>query len=334
MQGPAGPAEDSRQRLCLARSRAVEASYPLVVHSYSSRGFPDLPQRYAALRERTPVHLVSLYDLYHHLDGMAIGPRPGERRFLDSGTYEVDSVMNVSSLDGPPQRLPWSSDQYIEAARRHAHKGDVLVSYDFHTLPLADQVSEGMRLFAAVGVGGVAHDLLVHPLGADPTTVADEVARGAHGIEFLGVTEKDIGQPWFRAAAFLQQLRAALDARMDCYLPIHIFGCLDPRTIPYLFFAGADVFDGLAWMRYYFRDGHAYYDKEMEYDLAPQTLLDGEASTRALLLHNSDELERLRADLQYSVYTGDGELFTECLDTLIELEGGMARHGELLQNER
>jgi len=70
------------------------------VHSYSSRGFPDLPQRYAALRERTPVHLVSLYDLYHHLDGMAIGPRPGERRFLDSGTYEVDSVMNVPAWMG------------------------------------------------------------------------------------------------------------------------------------------------------------------------------------------------------------------------------------------
>ena len=41
--------------------------------------------------------------------------------------------------------------------------------------------------------------------------------------------------------------------------PIHIFGSLDPVTTPLYFIAGADIFDGLSWLRYTFSNGDAYY---------------------------------------------------------------------------
>ena len=53
-------------------------------------------------------------------------------------------------------------------------------------------------------------------------------------------------------------------------------------------------------MRYYFRDGHAFYDKEFEYETSPESLLLPDEAIRSLLAHNVEELERLRSDIRYS----------------------------------
>jgi queuine/archaeosine tRNA-ribosyltransferase len=98
--------------------------------------------------------------------------------------------------------------------------------------------------------------------------------------------------------------------------PIHVFGCFDPQTIVHLFFAGADVFDGLAWMRYYFHNGHSFYDKEFEYNAPPEQLLEPWDAAENLLRHNVEELERLRTDLRYTVLTKDVSQFEECLTSL------------------
>ncbi len=73
-------------------------------------------------------------------------------------------------------------------------------------------------------------------------------------------------------------------------------------------------------MRYYFRDGHAFYDKEYEYDTSPEKLLKPDEAVRKLLAHNVEELERLRADLRYSVLTRDLSQFKKCLENLNTLE--------------
>src|SRR5438876_12306842 len=41
--------------------------------------------------------------------------------------------------------------------------------------------------------------------------------------------------------------------------PIHIFGSLDTVTTPMYFLAGADIFDGLTWLRFVFHDGYTIY---------------------------------------------------------------------------
>ena len=87
-------------QVCYFRRRSVELEmnsfgFPLFVYSYSSRGFPDLPERYIATQDLAPVHLVSLYDVYYYLRHLDI-PNPLQSRpmirFFDSGRYEVEKI--------------------------------------------------------------------------------------------------------------------------------------------------------------------------------------------------------------------------------------------------
>ena len=41
--------------------------------------------------------------------------------------------------------------------------------------------------------------------------------------------------------------------------PIHVFGSLDTVTTPMYFLAGADIFDGLTWLRFAFHGGYTVY---------------------------------------------------------------------------
>lgn len=324
MQGQ-GDSNQTLDSILEARRSAVNGSggkYPLFVYSYSSRGFSDLRERYAETQDIPPLHLVSLYDLHYDLIddiGGDSDSNPALGRFLDSGGYEVYPFVDSWGIEDPASAGPWTPDLYLEAAQIQARPGDVLVSLDNPMLPIVEQVRRAMEIFDGIAVGDIRRNLLVHPNGAEPGELAQLIAAHAREIDIIGVTEKDIGIPWFLGVSYICQLRMALDATLDRYMPIHIFGCLDPRTLPYLFFAGADIFDGLSWMRYYFRDGHALYAKEIEFDAAPEILADPGQTRRALLENNVAELERLRNDLQYSVLTGDTVPFRECLDSVLAI---------------
>ena len=295
----------------------------MFIYSYSGRGFPDLAARYAETQGLAPTHLVSLYDLHHHLldEGTQGVSGPQARgRFLDSGNYEVARFADTLEGEAPPGQLPWSAELYVASAKAHAREGDVLVSLDDRSLPVEDQIKQARALFRRIGLPGVKQDLLLHPNGTDPEALASIIASHAPQVEIVGLTEKDIGIPWFLAVAYLRGLRRALNTALGRYVLIHVFGCLDPRTLPYLFLSGADMFDGLAWMRYYFHKGHAYYAKEFEYEASPEELLDPAKATWALLQHNVAELEQLRSDLQYFVLTGDYTQLQACLEDLCAME--------------
>lgn len=311
-------------KVCDDRQRSVQIepdtySFPLFVYSYSSRGFADLPERYRATRNLVPVQLVSLYDHHYHLScsGMPITQEDATAiRFFDSGTYETEEFADTPGFHEPPGKQPWSEELYIESAKSIVRTGDVLVSYDDRSLSIVDQVKQGLVLFERAELQGIKRDLLLHPNGTPPDALAKVIIELAPDIDIIGLTEKDIGFPWFIAASYIRQLRMNLDSSLERYIPIHIFGCFDPQTIPYLFFSGADIFDGLSWMRYYFRDGHSFYYKEFEYDTQLEKLLDPKVAMQNLLGHNVEELERLRADLQYAVLTRDVSQFKICLENL------------------
>ena len=269
-----------------------------------------------------PIQLLSLYDIHYYLNRPDISnslQSASGVHFFDSGQYEAEGFRDIwgSSHDHQQQ---WSEDLYVESAKNVVRPGDILVSYDDRSLNLTNQIQQSLALFERVGVQNINRNLLLHPNGVSPDILAESITKDAPDIDIIGLTEKDIGFPWFLAASYIYQLRTKLDTILDHYLPIHIFGCFDPQTIPYLFFSGADIFDGLAWMRYYFRDGHAFYDKEFEYDTSPEILLEPAEVIRNLLAHNIEELERLRADLRYSVLARDPTRFGKCLEKLKAFE--------------
>lgn len=315
-------------QICSLRQRSVQLEinslgFPLFVYSYSSRGFPDLPERYIATKDLGPVQLVSLYDVHYYLRHIDT-PNPSRSqpmiRFFDSGRYEVEKVNDSWKSEQFPGLQPWSEELYIKCANNSVHEADVLVAYDDRSLGLIEQIRQSQAAFARVEVQHFKRDLLLHPNGIAPDGLAEAIADGAPEIDIIGLTEKDIGYPWFIAASYISQLRTKLDALFERYIPIHIFGCFDPQTIPYLFFSGADIFDGLAWMRHYFRDGHAFYDKEFEYSTSPEKLMEPALAMQSLLAHNVEELESLRADLRYAVLTRDLSQFEQCVENLKAFE--------------
>ena len=87
----------------------------------------------------------------------------------------------------------------------------------------------------------------------------------------IGVTEDEIGESMAERLTFLTELRNALE-QAGLATPIHVFGGLDPLMTPLYFWAGADVFDGLSWLRYAYGDGQSLYAKGFvatEYPVKP-----------------------------------------------------------------
>ena len=56
----------------------------------------------------------------------------------------------------------------------------------------------------------------------------------------------------------IKLIRALLNEK-NLNIPIHIFGCLDPLSVITFFLSGADIFDGLSWLRFGFKNGLAIY---------------------------------------------------------------------------
>ena len=73
-------------------------------------------------------------------------------------------------------------------------------------------------------------------------------------FSIIGFTEKELGPSLLKRMTAIARVRRALkEVNLD--LPIHVFGSLDTISTPLYFLAGADIFDGLTWLRYAFRDG-------------------------------------------------------------------------------
>jgi hypothetical protein len=77
-------------------------------------------------------------------------------------------------------------------------------------------------------------------------------------FDVIGVTEKEVGSSLLDRMKNIGMLRSALQ-KVGLETPIHIFGSLDPITSPMYFLAGADIFDGLTWLRFAFQNGRTLY---------------------------------------------------------------------------
>jgi hypothetical protein len=79
------------------------------------------------------------------------------------------------------------------------------------------------------------------------------------GFSVVGITEKELGNSAVDRMKHVAQLRLALDEVGLKGIPIHVFGSLDPVSVCLYFLAGAEIFDGLTWLRYAYMDGLAVY---------------------------------------------------------------------------
>ena len=339
----------------LARSRqltlnnGIEFSTPLLVPSMSSLALA--PYRLGSTPEGEPklihyseIHsrmltrelkeslLISAYDIGHGLldgtDAFRMGFKQSDYTtpsllVIDSGGYENKGSPPGSqfgeSSGGP---FPWDESDYvrvIDALDREA--APAVVNWDSRE-PYEEQIQRAHDFFdTRQHLGSV---FLLKPPGASEfhnldLLLAEDVAL-LRTFDIVGVTEREIGESIYDRLVNIARLRNSLDA-VEVTIPIHVFGGLDPTLTPLYFAAGAEIFDGLGWLRYAYREGVAMHR-------AVGGLLGGGAKERPLSAEftvwrqNLSEIRQLSEDMRkFARHERDWDVFgrhSESLRAVIE----------------
>lgn len=238
---------------------------PLLVPSFSSR-IADVNKVFEASRQFLDgPFLISAFDIANkHLT------EPFDFAgavFLDSGGYEIGPGTDLSDVSSEPSGKPddWSPEQHSAVlANWSANVPTVVITYDHPQvhLPVKDQLAQGKDL---VLPAGAARELLLKPetRGQGFVQMASVIpqVQHMHTFQAIGVTEKEIGNSVFERMKNIARLRRELK-RLHLEIPIHIFGSLDTITTLFYFISGADIFDGLTWLRYAFSEGRTIYRQD------------------------------------------------------------------------
>ncbi len=254
--------------------------------------------------------LISAYDIHHDLladssafrygfkDSRYSKPKP-RLLFIDSGGYEKEgSSPDKQFGENQYESLEWEKAEY----RRTIENLDedirpIVVSWD-NCGSYTEQIASGQAFFgdrnsiASTMLLKPPRDYGMHDLGA----LSGEDFANLGDFDIIGITEKEIGESVLERLVNIAQLRQRLN-EAEVKAPIHIFGGLDTLYTPLYFAAGGELFDGLGWLRYVYREGVA-----MHRDSA--ALLDNEINRpripalQSVCLQNLAELRRLSDDLR------------------------------------
>src|SRR5271157_2676433 len=266
------PAEIGRNCMFARRSKIhmgsqIVAETPLLLPSFSSKGFPQVAKIMKLMGEFiTGPILVSGYDIYYKAVPQKI--TFSELIFLDSGGYEARCEHDLSETYGKLHKpKPWNRRFHESALKNWSSKWPTIaVTYDSPT-----QFQKFGGQVKAAKEFKTNHPNFLWELLLKPVTKKDEfiglekVLGHVHQLrEFavVGMTEKEIDASLFGAMKKIARLRAAMDAA-DVHTPIHIFGSLDPLTSVLYFIAGAEIFDGLTWLRFGYHEGRTMYSQIM-----------------------------------------------------------------------
>jgi hypothetical protein len=237
---------------------------PLLLPSFSSKGFPEVQSILAATEQAIDGEiLVSAYDLHHE---KLKGPFDfAQAIFLDSGGYEAGKDLELSDIGTSKHApAPWSKEQFATVLLAWSSpRPTVFVSYDHpnERLVTAEQIKRADDTLPKRD--NAFREILFKPEGENiPEIDIDAVVANIHKLasfDAIGVTEKEIGFTLQTRMASIAKLRRSLDGAGLGNMPIHIFGSLDTISTPLYFVAGADIFDGLTWLRFAYYDGLTIY---------------------------------------------------------------------------
>ena len=311
----------------------MEISTPLLIPSLSSRASGPVPfQSSPALAPKlTPcsiIHseslisgideslLISAYDIHHEFLFDSNAFRCGFRHsryaqprllFIDSGWYEKSG----SSPDKQFGETHYKSKQWEESEYRCTIDNldddvrPIVVSWD-HFGSYPEQIAAGQDFFG--DRNSIASTMLLKPPNNTGVHEFDKFSgkdfANLRAFDVIGITEREIGETVLDRLMNIAGLRRHLD-EAGVESPIHIFGGLDPLYTPLYFAAGGELFDGLGWLRYAYREGVA-----MHRDSA--AILDRQINKRristwmSVCLQNLDELRRLSDDLRVFAHRNCG----------------------------
>lgn len=330
MSGPEGAAMLAKRRSLKLNGVEIERT-PLLVPSFSSKGFPDVHKIIETCSELIEgVTLVSAYDL-HYSKVQPPFDFPS-LIFLDSGGYEASKDAELSDLG--------NRDHYPKAWTQEMHEGvlakwrpsipSVLISYDHpkERVRFAEQITRAQKM--APERADVLREVLLKPETESQTLLhVDDLLQHVHslaGFDIIGVTEKEIGNSVLDRMKNIAKLRRALTAAgMD--IPIHIFGSLDTISTPMYFLAGADIFDGLTWLRFAFHEGLTIYKHNFgALQLGVTTkahMVDARCwyENYYYMIELQLEMRRFLASQDFGSFKYHGNMFKTALESALEASG-------------
>ena len=302
---------------------------PLLVPSFSSKGFPDVDK---IIRTTSEVldgpALVSAYDL--HYEHVKPPFEFATLLFLDSGGYEAGKDVELSDVgDRAHEPEKWSTDMHAKTVRDWCPEvPTVLVGYDHPRNRCCFEAQVNRTLAMAWGHGDFARAILLKPeTEAQNYIQIDEVLKKAHLLsqfQVIGITEKEIGNNILTRMVNIARLRKRMNEVGLQEVPIHVFGSLDTISTPLYFLSGADIFDGLTWLRYAYRDGLTIYRHNYAaLDLSLGTkvhLVDGKCwfENYYYLQSLQDEMRRFLLNGDFGCFRFHSELFRTAYESLQE----------------
>lgn len=305
---------------------------PLLVPSFSSKGFPEMKKIMRVMQEFiTDAVLVSAYDIhYKHL--MAKALTFPSVIFLDSGGYEARVEHDLSEAYGEDYRpRKWTMKDHRNVLEAwNGAVPTVMVSYDSprrHS-SIERQIAAAKRL--ARDFPNSLHEFLVKPEPGNDFVELSAVRAIVGEIgEFpiIGFTERELDQRIIGRMEKIANVRRILD-NAGISSPIHVFGSLDTYSTVLYFLSGAEIFDGLTWLRFGFHGGQTIYRQNYGALCGENGILKNERElSHAMWKDNYYYLEALRDQMRGYVRSRGSKGFehigAQAESTLHQLESRM-----------
>ena len=293
---------------------------PLLVPSFSSRGFrfdsrgkSEIDKIYKNTAEiLVESMLVSAYDIhYGHL------PKPNRFRFspaltiVDSGGYETGADHDFSSIYNFTHKTKkWNINLLGKIYKSWPDRiPAVFVNFDKGTAgkSVSTQIKDAKSLFR--NHPRHLHNFLLKPtrkckgLLSKTVKIALSTIKEFGTFHIIGMTEKELGRSMLDRMETIARLRLSLDeARIIS--PIQIFGALDPLSACLYSVSGAEIFDGLTWLRFAYSEGKCVYSHNQGVMGASIDMHDDFVQFK-ILSDNYNEWRRLQLNLRDFVTTKD-----------------------------
>ena len=247
---------------------------PRLIPSFSSKGFPfdkegKISETSNALELLGPTIndsiLISAYDMkLNYLNNPQSFFGNKDLIIIDSGGYELSNDYDsTESVQYPyePNKI-YDIDGYTEILSSLDYKQPIVMTNFDHTAKgksIVDQIINAQELFHKFPL--LTHDFIIKPTGQRDylSKDVDEIISHLEKMQkfdILGLTEKELGNTLLERMKNIAKIRHALDEKA-LNIPIHIWGGLDPMVSILYFIMGAELFDGISWLKYGFRNGSA-----------------------------------------------------------------------------
>ncbi len=326
----------------------IKFETPLLIPSFSSKGFKigeisdnkilSEVGRFLEFcsHDLNDVLLVSAYDIYYKVISQPTDfPAKPAIIFIDSGGYEISDDFDSDEVNKYNARvLPWDRDKLksIHALWSDEIYSTIFVSYDCkkERLPLDRQIDLAKINMATYPKQ--LHDFLIKPESNGDKYITEVLKKiignptVLEGFHIIGVTEKELGNCVVERMENVARLRSALD-NAKIAAPIHVFGSLDPISTPLYYISGAEIFDGLSWLRYGYHDGvttNIYNYKasgvsihQSEEHIVGRTFLNNLSYLKELELQMKD----FARSKDFSKYKFNADIFENCYERLLTKMG-------------